>query len=218
MKESCVMPRDKRKAVQRTVSVFELTIWAYRRQMVQYEVDRHPDFLPERFRGNLIEELLGKKASISGRGCINGAGTSAALAAHVIHAHVRKLSGAEQVQVISAAAKAKPPKWNPVVPAFQLIPMWKGRGGVLEHVEGKLVARGTFRKMWSKKGAWVGCWLDAKGTPPAIAEAIIEEARRNYRTWRDGLVKLHPGLTADPRLAEFKIEGIGAIKDPWVAK
>lgn len=204
------------------VTVFELTVWAYSTHMVQYEVDRHPEFLPERWRGHLLDDLLGhlgRRQAHDGRGSINGAGSTAAEAAHIIHAHVSRLaSSAVRHLIITAGARAQPPRWNPVTPPYRLIPDWKGQRGRLERIDGMLVAQGAFRKIWSKKGQWIGCRLRDEGTPPVIAAAIIEKARADYCAWHGALMRLEPALAADPCLADLCVRGIGAPAEPWLMR
>lgn len=216
------------RARENTLSVFDLTVWAYRRQMVQYEVDRHLEFMPGRARGNLIEELLGgilgARAGYDGRGCINGAGTSAALAAHVIHAHVRRLASPAQILVIKSGASGKPPRWDPAIPPSRVVPVWIGSAGRIERRSAKLwdvIVHGRLRMLYgvTRKGRKthepVGCAIDYAGTPPAIAEALHDEARRNYRIWWEALAWLEDILGIDPRLAGFRVDGIGARAEPW---
>jgi hypothetical protein len=211
-------------ARQTTVSAFDLTVWAYKRQMVQYEVDRHSDFLPGRERGNLIDELLAVSRGYDGRGCINGAGTSAALAAHVIHAHVRGLPSKAQQLVIKSGASGKPPQWNPIVPPARVTPVWIGRAGTIERRSRRLwdvVVNGRLKHLYgvTRKGRKshepVGCLIDYVGTPPAIAAAMIEAARNDYLIWWHGLSDLATIFGIDPRLAGFKVEGIGVPREPW---
>ncbi len=209
------------------MTVFELTIWAYRRQMVQYEPRRQLEVAAEYgvgpgFRAPFVEDLLaglrGQVADHCGRGCIRGEGASADIRAHIVHAHVRKLPSAAQILIIKAAEAGKPPDWNPYTPSFRVTPWWKGEGGKLERIDGELVVRGSFRKIWSKKGRWIGCYLAHQGMPPAIAEAIRDKARGDYAVWWGGLAQLEAGLSADPRLAAFSIEGVGANREPWRGK
>lgn len=206
------------------ISVFDLTVWAYRRQMVQYEPQRQLEVASEygigpNFRADFIEDLLAGLGSgagdYTGRGCVRGEGASADIRAHIVHAHVRSLSSAAQIQIIKSAEKATPPNWDPYIAPFRVSPWWKGEGGQLERIDGELTARGSFRKIWSKKGAWIGCYLVWEGTPPAIAAAIREQARRDYTTWWEGLAVLESGLSADPRLAAFAVKGVGAKREPW---
>lgn len=210
-----------------TISVFELTVWAYRRQMVQYEPRRQLEVAAEYgigpgFRADFVEDLLagldGHAVDRTGRGCVRGEGASADARAHVVHAHVRQLPSSAQIQIIKAGEKAAPPNWDPYVAPFRCRPQWNGAGGRLERIDGKMVARGKFRKWWSNKGKPLGCYLVWHGTPPAIAAAIREQAHRDYATWWDGLARLEPGLSADPRLAAFAVEGVGAKREPWREK
>ena len=210
-------PRNPR-SDEMAVSVFDLMVWAYRGQGVQYEVDRHPEFAPKRWRGNLVEDLLGWRKGYSARGCINGMGSVASIEAHIIHAHVRTLSNATQHLIIKCGENGKAPNWDPVIPPFRLIPDWKGQKGRLERIDGELVVYGTFRKIWSAKRKWIGCRLREEGTPAVIGAAILDRARKDYRLWYDGLAKLEPALAIDPRLAEIPVRGIGAEKDPWLRR
>jgi hypothetical protein len=189
-------------ASKKPISVFDLTIWAYRIQMVQYEVDRHAEFLPGRNDRNWIDDLLGVRRGYDGRGCINGAGTSAALAAHVVHAHVRQRSSIAQRLIVKAGSTAIPPNWNPIVPGFRIVPSRKAGGGEI-------------RMIWNKHRHAIGCLIEYQGTPPAIADAIRDEARGHYLTWWEGLASLKSAFRVDPRLACFEVSGIGALREPW---
>lgn len=196
--------------------MFGLTVWAYRRQMVQYEVDRFRNFSFRRHRGDLVDELLRQCERYGGgRGSINGAGTTAATAAHVIHAHVRCLSGVTQHLIETAGATGMPPNWDPYVAPFRLVPDWKGKPGRIERSNDGFIVYGNFRKIWSPKGQCIGCRLRQEGMHPAITEAIRREARRNYQFWYDGLVQLRKALEKDDRMTNFRVSGIGATPEPW---
>lgn len=208
----------------RNITVFGLTVWAYKTHMVQYEVDRHADYLPDANRGNLLDELLGMSRSYDGRGCINGAGTSASVAAHVVHAHVKRLSSRVQILLIKAGSEGKPPNWDPIVPPSRVTPVWIGPTGSITRNSDELwdvTVNGRLRLLYgvTRKGRKShepnGCAIGYAGTPAAIAEAIIEEARSDYLAWWAGLDQLAPVLGIDPRLAGFRITGNGAPELPW---
>ena len=214
-------PRNPQGA-KRAVSVFELTVWAYRRQMVQYEVDKHPEYALRTIHGALRDDfarLLHQRShGLDGRGCLNGAGTTAAVAAHIVHAHVRALGTQAQRLIIASAVKEAPPNWDPVVPSCRFVPAWKGQRGHIKRVNGELKVFGRIRMIWNKHRHAIGCLLDQEGTPAVIAEAIRDKARAEYRIWWNGLARLQPIFEVDPRFADFSIQGIGAAAEPWLRK
>ncbi|WP_125461895.1 MULTISPECIES: hypothetical protein [Rhodomicrobium] len=183
--------------------MWELLVWAYKRQMVRYEVDRATIY---RGNGNtLFRELLDARTGYSEpRGCIVGAGTTAHADAHVVHAHVQRLSAGQRDIIIATAEIGQPPEWDPAIPPLRVIPLRK-RGS------------GAIVRIWSKSGNAIGCAITYDGVPPQAAREIRENARKLYDRWWRALRYLRGRMWTEERLSRWKVGRTGAVWQPWVS-
>lgn len=181
-------------------TMWRLLIWAYRRQMVQYETDRA---FEHRAVGQLAKELLGYSTGDTMRGCINGAGTTAHEDAHVVHAHVMALKPRPRYLLIDCAARAAPPNWSPAIPPHRFVPSRKA-------------GTGTIRMIW-RKGNAVGCLIEPEGIPELEAALIRQRAREAYVDWWQALRQVRLTMVHEHRLGLWRVSGIGAEDRPWNA-
>lgn len=184
----------------RPISMWRLTVWAYRTQMVQYETDRFRD---QRSIRTLADELGYRSGGIEPRGCINGAGTTAHDDAHILHAHVRRL-GPDSALIVKAGRMGVMPIWNPQVPTLRVVPVRKAGGGSL-------------RMIYGRRHMPVGCLIDYEGFPEDEIETLRAEARENYDCWWEGLRRLRVAMSRERGLTRWRIEGLGAPARPWLA-
>jgi len=191
-------------------TMWKLLIWAYRRHMVQYEVDRHIEHRP----GYLIDEIMASQSGFAERGCINGAGTTAHDDAHVVHAHVMALRPRARDLLIARAAKGEPPDWNPPIPPYRITPLWKGPPGRVERVNGVLTVFGSVYRIW-RKGNPVGHLIAYDGVPEHEAELIRKRARDAYTDWWQALRQVRLTMVHEHRLSLWRVSGMGAEDEPW---
>ena len=186
--------------LKKLTTTWKLLIWAYRSQMVQYEVDRHAEYA----RGtSMLDELVGSRSrQFDGRGCINGAGTTAHEDAHIVHNTLSHLQPNQQHLLIKTAAKGERPEWDPVFPPFRVVPVRRGGSGAI-------------RMIYGRKHKPIGCWIDYEGIPDAEASAIRAKARAMYSTWWEALRTLTMQLRGEHLFERWRVNGIGAIRDPW---
>jgi hypothetical protein len=178
--------------------MWQLLIWAYRKQMVQYETDRHREWRP----GSFADELLGFGRGSSPRATINGAGSSAHDDAHIVHAHVMRLRPKAGDLIVAHAARGSPPDWNPRLPPCRIVPMRRGGGAI--------------RMLW-RRGNAVGCLIDYEGIPEGEAERIRQRARDAYTDWWQALRQVRLTMVHEHRLTLWRVSGLGADDEPWRA-
>jgi hypothetical protein len=184
-------------------TLIRLMAWAYRIHMVQYETDRAHEFSPS---GSFVPDLLGYRSSYDvERACVKGMGTSADPEAHVLHSIVSGLPAKQRYLLIDYAAGSGIPEWNPVIPAFRVVPSRKG-------------GTGNLRMIWSKKRQAIGCLIEYEGIPPEEAEATRKAARNLYAAWWKAMRTLKCRLLFERRLTRWKITEIGAPPAPWEAQ
>lgn len=181
------------------ISMWKLTVWAYRRQMVQYETDR---FYEQRPIGSLAQALDFRSGHGEARGCINGAGTTAHADAHVLHRHVRMLPPGEYAAIIRAGREGLLPIWSPMIPELRIVPVRKAGGGDL-------------RMIYGRSHRPIGCLIEYEGFPDDEAEKLRSRARADYACWWRGLRRLRVAMMHETGLSLWKIEGIGAVSEPW---
>lgn len=180
------------------ITMWALLIWAYKRQMVRYEVDRALALEPaaDGSRGLPGVAFWGE------RGCINGAGTTAHPDAHRVHAHVLRLPPARRDLVIKTAEQGLPPEWDPSIPPLRVIPMRK--------------AGGAIKRIWNRSGNDVGCWITFEGVAEDEARMIRGAARDIYTCWWWALFASYRDAWIEDRLERWKISGIGVEREPWL--
>jgi hypothetical protein len=193
-------------------TMWNLLVWAYRRQMVQYETDRHM----EHRAGYLLDDIMASQSGYAERGCINGAGTTAHDDAHVVHAHVMGLRPRAQDLLIHSASRAAPPNWNPPIPPLKITPLWKGPPGRVERVNGVLTVLGSVYRLW-RKGNPVGHLIAYEGVPEDEAERIRQRARDAYTDWWQALRQVRLTMVHEHRLSLWRVSEMGAVDEPWNA-
>lgn len=210
-------------------TIWKLLTWSYRNQMVQYETDRHWEFRLSRQDRSILDDLAGgedadPEIEDDGRGCINGAGTTAHADAHIVHAHVSDLRSVVRQLIVSSAAKGTPPDWNPALPASRVVPSWMGQRGHIERKSPALwdvVVRGKIRMHYgvTRKGKKShepnGCMIEYEGISDEEAARIRSDARRAYSEWWLALSNLSIRLRMEPRLRLWTVTEIGVQQRPW---
>jgi hypothetical protein len=185
-----------------SITMWALLVWAYKRQMVRYEVDRAAR--PCGAGRALLAEFLRQRSGFAAeRGCINGAGTTAHDDAHVVHAHVQALGSRERELIMATAEAGRPPEWNPAIPAFRVVP--KRRAG-----------NGAVQRIWSPSGNAVGCLIEYVGVPDHEAALIRRKARELYELWWRTLRRLRSALWVENSLTLWKVSQTGAPAEPWI--
>lgn len=185
------------KQVKRQGTVWDLLVWAYHKQMVQYEVDKHCEYAGH----ERAARPFSMSSSWAERGCINGAGTTAHEDAHVIHAHVSELQPVAKALVIKTAARALPPRWHLSIAPLRVVPSRKGGSG-------------NIRYLYSKSRNVIGCLIEYEGVPDDEAEAKREAARMVYSMWRDALACIFSSLQG-VELERWELTKIGPPREPW---
>lgn len=180
------------------ITMWELLVWAYKRQMVRYEVDRHEPEWRTGFRSTSATWRLGSAMAEGGgaRGSINGAGTTAHPDAHLVHAHVMRLEPADRDLIITTAERGTSPDPNPVLPALRVVPVRKGGTGGL-------------RMLYGKSGRPVACLIDYEGIPEQEARQIEEVARETYSRWRKAVSRLRLEVETRNALHRWQVIGPG---------
>jgi hypothetical protein len=215
-------------AAKTAITLWALMVWAYRRQGVQYETDRA--FELRAGAGGFPVDFLGgtcgqQRDGWEGRGCINGAGTTAHWDAHILHAIVRGLKPAKRQLIVSTASAGCPPVWDPVIPALRVLPMWKGPEGRIERVGGEVRVLGKLLSMYPGqrfpgdaqcgRHVGVGHWLRYEGCSDAEAAAIRRSAREDYARWWAALFEVYREVWFEMAFERWKISSIGVTKEPW---
>jgi hypothetical protein len=195
------------KTKRQSITMWALLVWAYKRHMVRYEVDRAAGSTGT---GALLDDFLRRRSCYGvERGCINGAGTTAHDDAHVVHALVhseklgdaRGLSRRERDLLIVTAEAGVPPDWNPNIAPYRFVPDRKaGNGEII--------------RIWSR-GHAVGCRIKPVGVPPDEAEMIRRKARQTYDLWWRSLHRLRSAMWMENRLTLWKVTKTGAERQPW---
>jgi hypothetical protein len=205
------------KLAQKPITTWRLLVWAYRIQMVQYDTDWCGDNGRDDWLGapDAFDLALAPTAERS---------TAAHPDAHIVHARVVKLRWPAGKLIIDSAARRRPPIWNPILPEFRVVPVWIGAEGHIERNSRDLwdvTVYGRLRMMYgvTRKGRKShepnGCAIDYRGpTPDEIAEAKAK-ARQDYATWWEALRSLTHQLRGRDVFERWRIDGIGAIRDPW---
>jgi hypothetical protein len=177
--------------------MWDLLVWAYKRQMVRYETDRHEARWRTGFSACSPSWTVGAALALGGhaRGAINGAGTTAHEDAHLVHAHVLSLAPAPRDLIIRTAERGAPPDPEPVLPPCRVVPVRKGGSGGI-------------RMLYGKSGRPVACLIDYEGIPEPEARAIREDARRTHERWRQALADLEAAMLTETRLSRWRVSGI----------
>jgi hypothetical protein len=185
------------------ITMWELLVWAYKRQMVHYEPETADGPVMASGAPGLASLALLGLAGGDDRWSVSAAGTTAHEDAHLVHSRVCLLAPADRELIISTAARGRPPIWDPPIPAFRVVPV--RRGGT-----------GGIRMIYGKSHRPIACLIDYEGVPDAEAVAIREAARATYARWWRLLrrVRLSLTLSAIP-LARWRHAGIGAEREPW---
>jgi hypothetical protein len=188
--------------------MWELIVWAYRRQMVQYEVegDDGPG-MPQQAASFLSLIKLGLFETRRSEGwSINAAGTMAHEDAHEVHARVQALGDPDhRALIVGTGAAGSPPVWNPKIPPLRVVPVWKAGGSRLE-------------MFYAEKGHRpLGCMIDYEGFTEEEARSIRQSAIESYQLWWRLLRVLRVGFIGDSSLTRWKVTGIGAAAEPWLA-
>lgn len=187
------------------ITMWELLIWAYKREMVHYEPDHHI--------GPQMPLQAANFASLAAngqfRGCyyeswsINGAGTTAHEDAHTVHSAVLALGHRRADLVVKAAAAGSVPDWCPKLPAYRIVPVRKGGSGSPRHIYGK-------------NGRPIACMIDYEGIPDHEIARIHQAARESYSLWWAALRDLRLGFVMkSAALKRWKITKTGALREPW---
>jgi hypothetical protein len=187
------------------ITMWELLVWAYKRQMVQYEVDRAEG--PDGYLGQSSSAFAAEHGGVRGvnaseRGCINGAGTTAHEDAHVVHGYVRLLKRSVCELVIRTSAKGVPPVWNPSLPPCRVVPVRRGGGGAI-------------RLIYGKSNRPIACMIGYEGFPESEARRIREAAHESYAVWWMAVRALRTDLWGETRLTRWKVTQTGAPREPW---
>jgi hypothetical protein len=183
-----------------SITMWALLVWAYKRHMVRYEVDRAT--APAGARTLLDDFLRSRSGFAAERGCINGAGTSAHNDAHVVHAHVLGLPRKKRDLIIATAEAGAAPDWNPDISPFRVVPKRRARTGAVQ-------------RMWSPSGNAIGCLIEYVGVPDDQAEAICTNARETYDLWWRTVRFLRSAMWVEDRLTLWKVSQTGAAAEPW---
>jgi hypothetical protein len=186
-----------------SITMWALLVWAYKRQMVRYEVDRAAR--PCGAGRALLAEFLRQRSGFAAeRGCINGAGTSAHDDAHVVHGHVMGLRPAERVLIMTTAEAGAAPDWDPAIPPRRIVPKRKAGNGAI-------------RRIWNPSGNVIGCEIDYVGVPDDEAALIRANARAQYEMWWRALRRLRSAMWVEERLTLWKVSRTGVDAEPWNA-
>lgn len=184
-----------------SITMWALLVWAYKRHMVRYEVDR-----AARSGGvchALLAEFMRQRSGYAAeRGCINGAGTSAHDDAHLVHRHVMGLRPAQRELVMATAEAGAPPVWNPTIPPLRIVPKRKAGNGAIQRI-------------WSPSGNAIGCLIEYVGVPDDDAAVIREKARDQYEMWWRALRRLRSAMWVEQGLTLWKVSQTGAPSSPW---
>ena len=185
------------------ITMWELLIWAYKRQMVRYEVDRHEPEWRTGFRSTSPTWALGAALAHGGhsRGSINAAGTTAHADAHIVHSHVMQLDPADRDLIIRTAERGLPPDPNPILPPCRVVPVRKG-------------GTGSIRMLYGKSGRPIACLIDCQGVPEHEARALRQVARETYLRWWRALRSLRREMLTRNGLARWQVAGMGADQEP----
>lgn len=189
------------KTKRQSITMWALLVWAYRRHMVRYEVDRAGS--APGVAGGLLAEFMRQRAGYAAeRGCINGAGTSAHDDAHVVHRHVLGLRPAERELVMATGEAGKPPEWDPAIPPLRIVPKRKAGTGAIQRI-------------WSPSGNPIGCLIEYVGVPDDVAALIREKARDQYAMWWHALRRLRSAMWVEEGLTLWKVSRTGVDAEPW---
>lgn len=204
------------------ITLWAMMVWAYRRQEVQYETDAYAHAHARDFLGGSSGR---HRDGWEGRGCINGAGTTAHPDAHILHAIVRGLKPSKRELLVSTASGGRPPVWEPAIPPLRVVPMWKGPEGRIERVGGEVRVLGKLLSMYPgqrfpgdpqrDRHAGVGHWIRYEGCTDDQAAAIRTSARGDYAKWWAALFEVYREVWFESAFERWKVSSIGAPKEPW---
>jgi hypothetical protein len=184
-----------------SITMWALLVWAYKRHMVRYEVDR--TVRPGSAGRALLDEFMRQRAGYAAeRGCINGAGTTAHDDAHLVHRHVMGLRPAERELIIATAEAGLPPDWDPAIPPLRVMPKRKARTGAIQRI-------------WSPSGNAIGCQIEYVGVTDEEAALIRKKAREQYMIWWRALRRLRSAMWVEGQLTLWKVSQTGAPSEPW---
>jgi hypothetical protein len=189
------------------ITMWELLVWAYKRQMVHYEPDvADGPSMASQAAGLASLALLGLCSRGDEGWSINAAGTTAHKDAHIVHDRVCLLAPADRDLIIGTAARGKPPVWDPDIPAHRVVPV--RRGGT-----------GRIRMLYGTSNRPIACMIDYEGVPEAEAVAIRLVARQTYAQWWRLLRRLRLSLTLSAtHLTRWRLVDIGAQSEPWCVR
>jgi hypothetical protein len=185
------------------ITMWELLVWAYKRQMVHYEPETADGPVMASGAPGLASLALLGLAGGDGRWSVSAAGTTAHDDAHLVHGRVCLLTPADRDLIIDTAATGRPPVWNPEIPPHRVVPV--RRGGT-----------GGIRMIYGKSHRPIACMIDYEGVPLEEVAAIREAARDEYTHWWRLLrrVRLSITLSMTP-LTRWRLAEIGAQREPW---
>ena len=186
-----------------TITMWELLIWAYKRQMARYEVDRHEPEWQTGFASRSATWRTGMALSHGGhgRGTINGAGTTAHEDAHIVHTHVMRLEPADRDLIIRTAERGTPPNPNPILPPHRVVPVRKG-------------GTGGIRMLYGKSGRPVACLIDYEGIPEHEARQIRQAAHDTCSQWARALQYLCREMLTRNIFKRWRVTGVNADRVP----
>jgi hypothetical protein len=205
------------KPLKNPITTWKLLIWAYRIQMVQYDTDWCGDGSRDDALGppEMFDVALAATAERS---------MAAHADAHIVHRHVVKLRWPAPRLIIDSAARRQPPVWNPDLPPPRVVPVWIGGEGRIVRNSRELwdvAVYGRLRMLYgvTRKGRKShepnGCAITYAGTSPQEMAAIRAKARDDYATWWEGLRLLTMQMRGEQMFERWRIDGIGATRDPW---
>jgi hypothetical protein len=189
------------------ITMWELLVWAYKRQMVHYEpetVDGPGMALQAAGLASLA--LLGLCSRGDERWSINAAGTTAHEDAHIVHERVCLLAAPDRDLIIGTAARGRPPVWDPAIPVHRVVPV--RRGGT-----------GRIRMLYGTSNRPIACMIDYEGVPETEAAAMRSAGRATYAQWWRLLRRLRLSLTLSAApLSRWRLADIGAQREPWFVR
>lgn len=180
---------------QTPITAWRLLVWAYRIQMVQYDVGWYE-------AAGFGEKDIPPTDFDLAMGRVKERDRQAHPDAVTVHRAVKALRmPTARSLLIETAARRAPPPWRLELAEHRVVPMRNGGGAI--------------RRIWSKKGQPIGCLIAYEGVPKEEAERRQWEARERYRLWWDALRDVRSDLKRNWMLERFEVTHIGAPRDPW---
>lgn len=195
-----LVPKGNRVDTRTPISLWELLVWAYARQLVRYERCDGP-------------VGAGRSRSATGRICddlaagavIRGSSGPVASRAHVdaivVHEWVMRLPPDERYLLIDTAERRAPPDWNPRFSDVVVRPVLRPNGEV--------------KTLKDKRGKAIASLIEFEGVGDAERAERLRRARECYTKWWRVLKVLRDAMLAVDDLTRWRITGIGAEEAPF---